>query len=263
MKYLAARKERLTDLLVVGTFIGVAAALSLALRADIFVSVLLYLGLPSAYLCLKRKKNYRKIIFASATLGLLLGMAYDFLAEQGNAYVVNYHSAILNYHIIGKTPVGDFLWAFLIPFSVLVFYEHFLDDERIKRISARSIDALFAGVLFFVAGAVYVMLHPDAGSGGYAYLFVGACSVLPLIGLLFARHALVHKLVLISFFFFVLNLAFEITALMLGQWHFPGTYIGWITLFGLTFPYEEMLFWIIPSAAVFVFCYEMFFDDGR
>ena len=58
-------------------------------------------------------------------------------------------------------------------------------------------------------------------------------------------------------------LAYEVTAFYLGQWHFPGEYIGTVILLGASFPLEEFIIWIVLSAAVVLSYYELFIDDFK
>ena len=61
-------------------------------------------------------------------------------------------------------------------------------------------------------------------------------------------------------FFF---LSFELTALKLDQWRFPGENIGHVQLFGLLFPFEEFIFWIVFGTPIILSYYELFVDDDK
>ena len=70
------------------------------------------------------------------------------------------------------------------------------------------------------------------------------------------------KLLKLGLYFFILNLLFEMTALDLGQWHFPGNnFIAWINLGPYRFPFEEFVFWIVLFSLATVSYYEFFYDD--
>jgi hypothetical protein len=47
------------------------------------------------------------------------------------------------------------------------------------------------------------------------------------------------------------------------QWSFTGDYIGWIHMLGVSFPIEEMIFWIFLSSAVGATYYEGIFDNDK
>ncbi len=98
----------------------------------------------------------------------------------------------------------------------------------------------------------------------YAYLVIGSLfGVPPLIVVIWRKPELLIKFVKASMFLIFLFLSFEITALKLDQWRFPGEYIGYVSLFGVTFPLEEFFFWIVMSTAISLVYYEFFVDDEK
>ena len=61
-----------------------------------------------------------------------------------------------------------------------------------------------------------------------------------------------------------MNFIYDIAALKLGWWTFPGTeFIGWISIAGVSFPIEEFIFWIILFALGVLSYYEYFDDDEK
>ena len=81
--------------------------------------------------------------------------------------------------------------------------------------------------------------------------------------LLTKKSELLFKFLKVSAFFFFLFFAFELTALRLGQWNFPGRYIGKVEIFNLVFPFEEFFFWILLSSTVVLSYYELYVDDEK
>ena len=73
---------------------------------------------------------------------------------------------------------------------------------------------------------------------------------------------IIHSLLLVPYFSFV-YISHELTALYLGQWRFPGDYIGWVSMFGIQFPVEELIFWIILSSLAVSVYYEFLFDNEK
>ena len=64
-------------------------------------------------------------------------------------------------------------------------------------------------------------------------------------------------------YFFYLTLLYEVTALKLGWWAFPGErFVGWVSFFGAQFPFEEFFFWLALLSAAILSYYE-FYDDGE
>src|SRR5437868_2192078 len=89
------------DLLVVFLLIFAAAFVSTYFRIDLIFSVFLYLGAPSLYLWMRERKNWKKILSASVVIGVLLGMAYNLVAEFTDAYATHYKLFPFNYALGG------------------------------------------------------------------------------------------------------------------------------------------------------------------
>lgn len=250
------------DLLVFVLLIVVSAIFSLYFRTDIIFSILLYLGLPSAYLWLREPKNTKKVFAGSILLGILLGMAYSFLAESAYAWKVNYGFFPFNHVVLGSTPFGDFIWAFLILFATITFYEHFLDHERQPKLSKYATLGLGVGLSTFALVLWFLSTEPDGlQEVPYGYLILGVLTATPLALLFFTKKQLLYKVMFLGIFFFILNLVFELTALQLGQWSFPGNYIASVSILGAYFPIEELLFWIVLASPSLIVCYEFLIDD--
>ncbi len=259
-----SKKNSLVDFCVVCGLIIFGFGISLYTHANLLVLVIFYLVIPSLFLCFRKRKNLKKIFLASLFQGIFIGMTYNIAIEYGNAYMTHYASPLLNYIIVGVTPLGDFIWAFFIPFFTFVFYEHFLDDEKHPKLSKHFYSGLVP--LSFCLTTVWTLLfiHPKIFELQYAYLLLGSLTVI--IPLCFARNMRrpqLIKLLWMSSFFFITNLLFEIIALRLQLGTYPGKYVGLISIFGVQFPIEELVFWIMLSAPSFVLCYEYFVDDGK
>ena len=63
-------------------------------------------------------------------------------------------------------------------------------------------------------------------------------------------------------FFLFYSLLYEITAMKLGWWSFPGEYIGLVTILE-TFPIEEFIFWILLFAMAVLTFFEYTEDDEK
>lgn len=251
------------DLVVVFLLLIGAAAISVTFRTDIIFSVFLYLGVPALYLWFRERKNWKKISFASLVIGIFLGMSWNLVAEQTNAWTTHYTFSPFNILFVGKMPLGEFVWGFLILFYTIIFYEHFLDDERKKRLSPRSTLALGVGMVSFFLTSSLLVNAPEQIHLQYSYLILGILICIPLVLLLWADLKLLLKVFYLSIFFFLLNLTFEITAIAHNQWGFPGNYIGTVRILAVNFPIEEMVFWIVLATPSLILCYEFLFDDGK
>jgi len=259
------KRQRKNDFYVYNLILLIGAAFSYLLKPDLVISVILFLFVPSLYLLLRKKQDLKKLFLASVTMGVLYGMSYNFVAEYFHAYKTIY--SIWPFHLptIGVTPLGDIMWGFLIPFSIIVFYEHFFEHHKlhIKNRFRTYIFLIFGIALISAVSLVLEFSNLESTVKPLAYFIVGLISLLPLILLFFEKHTLLHKIIYVGIFFAYLNALFEIVAIINNYWVFTGHYLYGINLGGYILPVEEIIFWILPSAVVFVVLYEYFFDDNR
>jgi hypothetical protein len=252
------------DLWVIAFFVFTSALFSIYFRVDIIVSVILYLAIPSLYLWLRETKNAKKILFASVVIGVFLGIAYDLIVELNKVWVIHYSIFPFGVIVLGDTPLGDFFWAFLILFSSITFYEHFLDDEKEPGLSKHCAGGVGVSLIIFLMAVLFSFSSSASKlTNQDAYTILGSLSIVPLLLLLISSSKLRYKIAWLTLFFFVLNLTFEITAILLNQWSFPGKYITMIGGFGIYFPVEEFIFWILLGIPSLIVCYEFIFDDGK
>jgi hypothetical protein len=254
-------RKRLDFAALIVLLVGAACA-SLYFRLGITTSVVLYLLIPALYLCWRQKKNYAKIILASTVL-TIFGISLDVIGEHNLAWRVPLSSPLLAYPVWGVTPLGLIAWGFCVAFFTIVFYEHFLDDEKHPALSKYFLYALIPSTTLFFAVGLVALFDSRALNAPYAYLLAFGAAEVPLLMALVRKPALLYKIFLLGVFFFVVNFIFELTALTLHQWSFPGQYVGWVRMFGFSFPLEELILWIALSSPTAVFYYETFFDDGR
>jgi hypothetical protein len=146
-----------------------------------------------------------------------------------------------------------------------MFYEHFLDKHVKKENYTKNmkyfivLTLILLGLFFsaFIANPAFLKIP-------YFYLVFGMIlGLLPVIFVLLKFPILFSKFFKTTAYFFVLTFAYEITALKLGWWSFPGTeFIGWVSVLGTRFPLEELFFWIVLGGMIILAWYE-FFDDDR
>ena len=162
----------------------------------------------------------------------------------------------------GYWVLDDTIWFIFYILFVVTFYAHFLDKKTSFGLSRRFYIVGFFQVVFIFV--LLLILFLSKQELRYAYLWLGSLATLPiLIPLLFVRKAipLFGKFFLAGMFFFVINLAYEIVALKVGLWQFPGEYIGTVNLAGVIIPIEEFIFYILISAFSALAYYEIFVDD--
>lgn len=250
------------DLLV--TFGLVAAAIPIVVYFEVrpLISTIYFFILPSLYLVLRKPKNLTRTIVGSLLIGVVLGFSLDFLAIVNNAWADGDGQLVFG-HIFGVVPIDHMIWFFFWAFIIIVFYEHFLETENTSRLSSHLKLAALPAVLVALGIPIVYLFHPSALQFGYAYLVLGSAAVLPLVVVALKKPRLAVKFLKIAPFFFFLFMAFELTALYLDQWSFPGQYLGYVQILDFSIPLEEFFFWIVVSSMVVLSDYELAVDDMR
>ena len=90
---------------------------------------------------------------------------------------------------------------------------------------------------------------------------MGIAAIIPTILFGITRPKFIKNMAETAIYFFFLYFIVEIFAVKLNYWIYPGdNYVGWISVFGTTFPFEELFFWMLFYAATLVAYYEIFVD---
>lgn len=247
-------------LLVIVTL--VAAVVSFFLELSFLPSTLLFFGVPSIYLLLRVRRHMVKILLASAVLSLTWLLALALLAEVNSAWVV--YDLVFSYRYAGIVPLDEIIWGFLYTLYIILFYEHFIDGVRMRKaFSFHGFLAFVGGVLMLLVCTYYTLTAPELLHVPYAYLVLCTFSLLSYIAALCVKPRLIlHTLPALLYFSFVF-FVHEVTALSLSQWHFPGHYIGMLTILNVSFPIEELIFFIILSGSVVAAYFELIFDNQK
>ncbi len=218
--------------------------------------------IPAFYLIARQKKNLHKIALATLFIGLLT-LSMDFFLLHNHAWEP--YRSNFSFHIF-KASIEEVVWFFSHIFYILVWYEHFLDDERVFRVSPRILLLIIGSITFFCFILLAVYLFPDASRIRYAYSIFGALTMIPVFTyFLLMRRPLFKKFLPLAVFFFLFALGMEVRAIQFGLWSFQDTqnYFGLVTLFNATFPIEELIFWMTLGPSVALAYYEFFADDSR
>ncbi len=242
-------------LLAVGAFIWYALNLKPLIGGAIFTL------LPAFYLTARKQKNAIKIFWAAIIMGGLMGFFFSFWETFNKAWVVT--RLVFQYKVLGILPIDDTIGFILMTILIVVFYEHFLDDEKIKKISNNFIWAL---LLFSFLSCLTIWLfvtNQDLLRIKYAYFWGGMAAVIFSSYFIFHYQKFLFKFVALSAFFFFVWFVAEMVALKTGGWTFPGNYIGTVSIFNVNFPVEELFFWMGWYALTITAAYELSIDDMR
>lgn len=251
------------DALVLFVLLIISVGISLWLKANFLLSTLLFFGLPSVWLSFQKPERVKKLLLFSVLLAIPLTIIIDYIATIDQSWFVP--ETIFPSRLFGVIPYEDFIWGFGLIYLVTMFYEHFLDKHPDKLIwKPMKYWGILAGIALVVFTFLFVtdaeILHIK-----YAYMILGLTLWIgPSVIFLFFYPHLLKKFFVTLAYFFPAALVFELTGLYLGQWTFPGeNFVGWVNLFGHSFPFEELLFWLILGPIGILSYYEYFNDDRR
>lgn len=257
-------KPHKIDVFLIILFPVLATLLTLIFHTNFLISTLLFFGIPSLYLSFRKPGIVSKSLIFAAIFSVPFSLVVDYLAVVDKSWFVP--NTIFGSRFLGVIPIEDFVWGFLWVFFATLFYEYFLDrgsgkDRINKNIKYLIIFLLSLLIIFFL----FLFISPDLLNIKYFYLKVGIVLVLvPVITVLSFFPKLAGKYLKIGVYFFGLSLLFELVGLRTNQWTFPGShFIGYIELFGLKFPFEEFLFWLVLGVAAVLSYYEFFVDDKK
>lgn len=250
------------DIFLLVLFPIISVILSLAIKANFFTSILLFYGPPSLWLSFRTPNQVPKTLIFTTLCSIPFGIVIDYLATTDQSWFVPV--SIFPSRLFGIIPYEDIIWGFLLVYSTIIFYEHFLDKGK-QGLVDRKMKYFVWPVL--TALIVFLSIHflkPELLVLKYAYLLLGIGLVLiPSITFLSFFPRLISKYIKTASYFFILSLLFELTALQLNQWTFPGNnFIGWVSILGFDIPFEEFFFFFVMTSIGILSYYE-FFDDDR
>lgn len=242
----------------------IASIASLAVGAQIYLSLFLFFGVPALYLSFKHPELIKKSLFFSVVFSIPAAFLLDYVMEYTQAWAIG-RMEFPHFWILEYVSLLQIIWLILYVYLVVMYYEAFF-DRSVKRLvypRTKNLVIIAVAILGFLTLAHFFnqeVLHVN-----YFYLKIGLVAVLlPLVVFWIRRRRYVTaKFLKVGAYFFAYTLLYELTALELQQWSFPAAqqFVGHVTLLGHTFPFEELFFWIMISSVSILAHYEYFDDD--
>ena len=240
-----------------------AAVITVVLRTDLLVSILMFFGVPTVYLTIRNPGIFKKSLVFALLLSVPLSVFVDTLAAINGSWVIP--ASVFPFRLFGVATVEVYLFGLLWVLYAILCYEHFLDGgQRGDTLSSqiRYLGWISVALLIYVGAGVLFdneLLHIP-----FFYILVGiVLVVIPLIVFIVYYPVFWRTFAIIGVYFFYLLSLFELAALATGQWIFPGSdFIGFVRLFGLRMPIEEVAIWMLLATASLLSYYE-FFGDNR
>ncbi len=255
------KKQIKRDKILIFLWPIIAAVLTIVFKANLFVSTCLFVVVPSIYLSFRKPRYIAKTLLFSS-IGVIIFIALDYISVTTGQWFFPY--SIIPYRLFGVVAFEGVFWFFFWVYFIVMYYEYFLEEKCTPRLYHPSLKYVF--ILFLVLLSVFLIVKTLDASLlriPYFYLMTGIVfGLIPIICVLLRFPNLFTKFAKAAVYFIFFSLIWELVAVPLEQWTFPGQFIGWIDLFGIRFPFEEFFVWIVLGAIAILSWYE-FFDDDR
>ena len=236
----------------------IAFCITSVVEVNYFVAGLLFFGVPCVWLTTKLHSNIRSAAQFAILFGLPLTMVFDYFAIVNQAWVV---STMFPFLIGGVVPVEDAWLGTMLSYEVAMLGS--LISNRL--IGSLNKKLLYTSTCMLLAlFMLFVWLPQEQLAVRYAYGWIGLCvTILPL-ALVEVRNRTLHStLIKLSLLAFVPLLLFEIVGLHQDFWTFPSNdYLGWVEMFSISFPVEELVFWMILAFPAVACMLEFFRKDA-
>lgn len=257
-----SKKEIKRDQIIFLIWPLVAAVISFVIKTNFFFSTILFFLVPSLYLSYKNRGMIKKSLLFSGP-ALIIVIVIDYICEVTGTWFIPY-SIFGDHRFLGKITFDIMIWFYLYVYFIVMYYEYFLEHKSKDKLytpKLKYLYAYFTSILILFL-SIFLINHNWFLKIRYFYMIFGIIiGLLPIVVVLFEFPNLLTKFVKTGVYFFFLSMIYEITAVSLNQWSFPGRdFIGHVKVFNTIFPFEELFFWIILGS-ISILCYYEFFDD--
>jgi hypothetical protein len=266
------KKREKIDLILVLIWPIVASVISIILEefkivnSNFFLSIIFFLGIPAIYLSFRNKKFVIKSLIPSLIIACPLMILIEYFGHISLAW--SFPPSIFPFKIFGIVILEVLFWIFFNVYYVIIFYESFLDHHITKRLWEPKFKYLLITILAIFIIFLFFAFNTTQTKIPYFYFLFGILLFGLPVGLQLANYShtkkVIVKILKASAYFFYLSFIYEILALRYGWWNFPSNdYIGWLEIFGVRFPLEEFIWWILLFAFAMLVYYEYFDDDEK
>lgn len=248
--------KKVIDATILVLYFIIATILLLKYRLNYLISILFYFGFPIFYLFFRYPEIKKRILLFSIPLGLAIVFFADYLATLNLAWI---NSSIFPFKMLKVLPIEDLLFGILMLTAIISVYEVFIDIKHKKTEIGKNYKFfVLILIIVFIAFLISLIKTPKIT---YAHAVISSLAIPIFIYIVIKHPILIPKLLKISLILFFFAVTYEIVALNLGYWRFPGEYISFISVLNVHLPVEEFVLWIILMPAVIVALFEEFEDD--
>jgi hypothetical protein len=163
------------------------------------------------------------------------------------------------FRILGVNTLEEVIGHGMMALLIFTFYEHFFSSEELQPDITRSgLFALLTGLVGLLTILVVDNYYPSILlSLEFPYLLIGTIAILPLIYAISRNPDDIREYAYTTVYFFILFFSIELFAVYFDYWIYPGdNYIGYVSISGLKYPFEELFFWMILYAPTLIAYYK-------
>jgi hypothetical protein len=239
---------------------AIAVIVSLIIKANFLIFILLYFVIPCIYLSFRNRYAIKRTLLFSVISAIPLGIIWGCISHINKEW---YTFSIFP-RIFGLVPLEDLLWNFLLCYLIVIFYEHFVDKSNEKLVSSNFKYLFITFTLFSIIFLYFLFFKQNILVFNYSYFYLGLITfLLPVISFLWFFPRKLSAFIKVGAYFFFYTLIMEITSLKLGHWVFPGKYLGWLQVGWFGVPLEEIIYFFMMVAITVLSYYEFFVDDRK
>lgn len=222
--------------------------------------IFLLLGIPGIYFFTRLRESFRRVSWESLIITVPIGFILEYMSHINNQWYV---PGITGIKVFNLYPVEEFLWVFIMSFSMIILYEYFFDSYKRHKISYNFLIYTLFSIVVVLVFSFFLIFWPDFLNMQYFYLSFIVCGLIYILVILLKYPRLYKNVSLYALYLLPLGLVYELVALKLNHWSFVvGHHLGYVDLFNLVFPLEELMFIILVPYFV-VLTHEVFADNIR
>lgn len=240
--------------LLAGLFL-VGLGISYLLRLTYWQSLLVVYTLPVSLNFFWLRRSRLKVLIFSLTTTIIFAVPVELLSRLAGSWEV----ASSFPRLFDLMPVENLVYALLNFLWVLSFYEYFFDRDTGRCFSPRAKYLLGLYLALFISSMIVFLFLSEQIIFHY-WLIALIIIFVPMLILSFLSDFSWGSFIAPTLFFALIFFSHELIALRLGYWWWPGEYVWPITLFGQTFPIDDVIIWHLASTPALLVGYKYFID---
>ncbi len=240
------------------SYVFIACALMWWLELHYFFTILIVFVPPTIINFIWVKKSRFKIFIFSLLATLLFAFPVELAARLADLW----ETQTMFYEPFGLIPIENMIAAFINFFWVLLFYEYFVDGDRSGVISKKF--KYLIGIFCAISAVTYSLYFYNSEIFTLSYFQIATLIlIIPAVIIFSKKPKLLKKTIAPTLFFALVFFTYELVALKIGNWWWPGEYWLTFTIWGEIFPIDDIIIWCFLSTPVLIGGYEFFVDDWK